>query len=72
MQYDTGIKIVTVEPKEFLHVNRSMSVYIIFSSSCHTSVRQSTLMFNSSFHNKSKCDVAASFFKGQPATKTIQ
>ena len=37
MQYDTGIKIVTVEPKELiLHVNRSMSVYIIFLSSCHT------------------------------------
>ena len=34
MQYDTGIKIVTVEPKELiLLVNRSMSVYIIRSRS---------------------------------------
>ena len=52
--------------KLIFHVNRSMfflHYFLVIMS--HISARQSTLMFNSSLHNKRKCDIAASLFKSQ-------
>ena len=75
VQYDTGIKIETVEPKELYNYFSCESfhvcLYYFLVIMSHISARQSTLMFSSSFHNKNKCDIAASFFKSQPATKTL-